>query len=320
MIEAYCEEHEFVHNICHLLMDNLFPIYVAMDTGGILDANPQFYLYKRGNHDLLFPDTYQIVTNKPVVYVKGSKHIKHGFMTILNDKDKKVIPSMRPDNPPEDACGCSKPECKKTHFVAISNKRWFPYVTPFSEKILSWCNLMDAKPEQITVVKRTHFRFIMNHDELMSELAKTGLPVKEVIMENLTFRQQLEVMRKTKVFVACHGAACTHAMFLPKDSFTLEVLPYGYAYDRYQKLGIAKGDRYFQWTNPDESKSIHKWSREWLGNTDTSVTAAHDPDIIKKDGKTGEALNKANKLRGWFRDQDTIVDVSAIRNIIQKAL
>jgi hypothetical protein len=175
------------------------------------------------------------------------------------------------------------------------------------------------EPKYITVVKRRAYRMILNHDELITGLKKIGL-VQEVFMEDLSFREQMEVVRKSKVYVTGHGAASSYAMFVPNGCTSLEILPYQFAYDRFQKLSIARGEKYIQWTNPDESKTQHIFSKEWLGGIDTSITPIMDPTIIKKDGKTGDKLKKANKLRGWFRDQNTIVDVGAIKDLVAASL
>lgn len=316
----YCEEHHFVHNICHLLMDNLFPMYVALSDMGVLSNDLQLYLKKRPPlHDVLFPELYEMFTNRKVIYKNPCEFIKPGRMVLKGAVEKECL-YFPPDPEDADSCGCSKLNCPKHHYIAISNKRFFPYVEGFASKVLDWAKLQDSDPKQITIVRRTHFRTILNHGDLKQELQTLGMPVEEVILENMSLLDQLRLMRRTKVFVAGHGAALTHTMFLPPGSFALEIIPYGYFYERYQKLAVARNERYLQWVNPDESKAEHVFSRSWISGIDTSVTAIDDPSIIQKANKTGAELNKANKLRGWFRDQNTHVDAVAIKKMISDNL
>lgn len=328
MTKVFCEEHQFVHNICHLLMDNCFPMYVALKELDLLDTEIDFRLKKRPpQHNVLFPEIYGMFKKASVRYGNWPEVVQGKMIAQMDEgstKETLFFPKM--DDDPE-ACSCSnvgqydkKEACTKNHYIGISNKRFFPHVEGFAQHILNWMEIPPVEPTQITVVRRTTFRMILNHDELVHELKSTGLKVQEVVLENLTFRQQMDIVRKTKVFVAGHGAALTYTMFLQPGCFALEVLPYGYAYDRYNKLAIARGEKYLQWTNPDESKAQHNFSRSWLGGIDTSVTVIDDPSIIKKDGKTGDALKKANKLRGWFRDQNTIVDCKAITQMVSENL
>lgn len=317
---VYCEEHQFVHNICHLFMDNLFPMYVSLNDANVLGKDIQFHLRKRPPyHDVLFPEVYGMFSKNKVRYTSENS-IRQGQMLIKEGASEKQAIFFPPDPDDPDSCGCSKQDCPKHHYIAISNKRFFPYVQGFSDLVLKWANLSPHKATQITVVERTHFRTILNHKALVEELKTIGLPVEEVILENLSLHDQLSLMRRTKVFVAGHGAALTHVMFLPPGSFTLEILPYGYFYERYQKLGIARGEKYLQWVNPDESKAVHVFPRSYVQGIDTSVTAIDDPSIIQKANKTGAELNKTNRLRGWFRDQNTTVDTKEIKKIISDNL
>jgi hypothetical protein len=331
-VKIYCEEHEFVHNFCHLFMDNLFPLYVIMKDTDTLGSNPELIMKKRHPpHNVLFPEATRVFSTKPIKYVKEHKLITLGEAVVEKDGKQEVLPYTKPQkkvNP--DVCSCSnvgqyqkKDACDKFHYIRISNRRFFDYVPGFTDYILKGLKIdQSVKPNQITVAHRPHMRKVLNRSELLNELGTTGMPTQEVTLEKLKLKEQLNLMRKTKVFVAMHGAALTHALFLPEESIVIEILPYGYVYDRYEKLSVARGlgDNYVQWRNPDISKTKPHWSRSWLGNVDTSITPVQQPSIIKKNKKRGTELNKANKLRGWFRDQDTEVNGRMIKNIIVKKL
>lgn len=57
-------------------------------------------------------------------------------------------------------------------------------------------------------------RFVKNEPELVSTLERLG--AKIVCFEDLTFLQQVALMRETKLLISIHGAALTNMMFMPE--------------------------------------------------------------------------------------------------------
>lgn len=66
-------------------------------------------------------------------------------------------------------------------------------------------------------------RKIENEEELIPFLKKEGFEI--VQMEHLSFKQQRELMRETKVLVSLHGAGLANMIFMPKESIVIELHP-----------------------------------------------------------------------------------------------
>jgi capsular polysaccharide biosynthesis protein len=67
-------------------------------------------------------------------------------------------------------------------------------------------------------------RFVKNEPELVSTLERLG--AKIVCFEDLTFLQQVALMRETKLLISIHGAALTNMMFMPNGGRVIELIPY----------------------------------------------------------------------------------------------
>lgn len=79
---------------------------------------------------------------------------------------------------------------------------------------------------RITFLERkTRFRQILNSDELVAVLKKNQTyTVRYVRFERaMPFKDQLEVIRNTDIFIGIHGAGLTHLLFLPKWATVFEL-------------------------------------------------------------------------------------------------
>lgn len=66
-------------------------------------------------------------------------------------------------------------------------------------------------------------RRVENESELILILEKYGFEIFQ--MENLSFREQRELMRETKVLMSIHGAGLANLIFMPEDSKVIELHP-----------------------------------------------------------------------------------------------
>jgi Glycosyltransferase 61 len=90
----------------------------------------------------------------------------------------------------------------------------------------------------ILVVKRNMKRCYREHEECIKELAEYRLPVWTVALETLSFGEQVNIMRNTKILVAPHGAGTVNMIFMEPGSKVIELFPKGIA--NWHAAAIAK--------------------------------------------------------------------------------
>lgn len=87
------------------------------------------------------------------------------------------------------------------------------------------------------------WRRIANEDELINELRGRGFEV--LIMENLSFPDQLEAVRNARVIVSPHGAGLTNIMFARRGIDVVEIMNPGFPNSDYYALASSLGHRYW---------------------------------------------------------------------------
>lgn len=71
-----------------------------------------------------------------------------------------------------------------------------------------------------------HRRSIVNHNELKNALKyKYGSKLKNVILENLSFYEQVKLFNKAKVIIGQHGAGFINMYWCPKKTKIIEIAP-----------------------------------------------------------------------------------------------
>lgn len=85
---------------------------------------------------------------------------------------------------------------------------------------------ISRKPYNKFVSHKFMGRQVTNEGELMTAMKRfAGVEPALVDFAQLTFEEQLEMMTKTDILVGMHGAALTHALFLPPWGGVLEMWP-----------------------------------------------------------------------------------------------
>jgi len=97
-------------------------------------------------------------------------------------------------------------------------------------------------------------RRLLNEDELLDTLAPAGF--ERVFMEDLDFRQQVDLMRQTAVLVGPHGAGLTNMIFCPRGAAVVEIADPGYPNPNFYALASALGHRYW-WSHADPVAAGH---------------------------------------------------------------
>lgn len=95
-------------------------------------------------------------------------------------------------------------------------------------------------------------------DRIRSAAFKAGLgevTVDRMYFDNLPYSEQVEVMQRTDVLLAPHGAAITNSAFMRANSSALEILPFGYVANIYPIITRAFTIKYGAMTSePDDEQ------------------------------------------------------------------
>ena len=83
-----------------------------------------------------------------------------------------------------------------------------------------------------------------------------------VDLAHLSFAEQIEVMSRTDVLAAVHGAGLTHAMFLPPEASVVELLPPGFGHKGFRNLAKLRGLRYFS-VHMEKERQPEGYEGDW---------------------------------------------------------
>lgn len=183
-------------------------------------------------------------------------------------------------------------------------------------------------PEGIVFVDRPYRdkhsrRAILNMDEVSSMLE--GIPSSGVAaMERLSFREQVEKVASSKVFIAAHGAAMTHVFFMQAGTAGIEIMPYNFEYHLYEDLARSVGVDYNSFCigkddarlNIDILKGILA-GKGLDGDLDGIIEEILENDIRSGDRALPMGLTRSD-LKPLFRDQHLYVDTERLRKTIKK--
>ncbi|MEE4207212.1 MAG: glycosyltransferase family 61 protein [Erythrobacter sp.] len=116
-------------------------------------------------------------------------------------------------------------------------------------------------------------RKLLNEDVLWPMLEERGF--ERVLMERLSFREQVDLMRETRVLLAPHGAGLTNMIFMPEGGHVIEMADPGFPNPNFYALACALGLDY------------------WL--IDAGATAAEHPldrDLFVEPGEIESVLER----------------------------
>lgn len=110
--------------------------------------------------------------------------------------------------------------------------------------------------ERVYIARGGAKRTITNEAETDSLLAGYGF--RKVFMEDLSFREQIELMRGCRVLVLPHGAGAVHMLFMPPESLVIELFSPTYINPTMLPVVRHLRHRYFmvpsRWCPPGEPK------------------------------------------------------------------
>ena len=226
-------------NYCHIVKDNLFPIFIALT---------EVQRHRSFNQNSFFcnkqpfkPEVFKLIGNsEPRVSAYNS------------DTMHKLSPNM--------------PSEQKT-----LAKYFDLFLNQLHERFGVKHVPAHLHKRTITLVQRhSRCRNFVNTEQLCNTLqdyctAKNYI-LKTVYLERASFQQQLQLTDDTDIFIACHGAAVTNAPFIRKNGIVIEIFPYNFGYNmfynftaqcrpdiKYHRLTLKKNECF-----PTTSKSLDK--------------------------------------------------------------
>jgi len=177
-------------NYYHTIVETVMGLYRVLREHGELKSKNCHFWYK-GKWAKIF----QLFSRHPIHVVEHWAQIPPGTM---------VLPQLRPMVLP--------------HWVDLR---------PMGKYIES---MIKPRPDTqgITIIKRANNRCYREHEKLVRRLKKLGMPVREAILEALSFEDQINLMRNTRILIGPHGAGMTNMIFLPTGSLIVELYPKGF--------------------------------------------------------------------------------------------
>ncbi|KAH3762335.1 protein O-mannose beta-1,4-N-acetylglucosaminyltransferase [Pelomyxa schiedti] len=117
----------------------------------------------------------------------------------------------------------------------------------------------EKDPSHITLVQREKSpRYILNIDEFAAALSAENPTYKVdiVILEKMSFPDQLKQFCQSAGFVAMHGSAMANIVFLPQTAQILELFPYGFERPTFKGISYKMNMKYTEWKNSDRSRTV----------------------------------------------------------------
>lgn len=246
----------------------------------------------------------------------------HPILKLSNDSvqtkkmqwfDRALLPLPGGSNPfwegTWNAHHCSDSDLAKTFRRRVLDFYGFepiPRSGPTSQAILENLPPIWPKPQEeskkvtVTIVDRKSRR-IGGMDDYVSHL-RSAHPYANITLvdfADISFREQVELVARTDVFVGVHGAAMTHVFFLTTQttlhpaSTVVEILPNGLGHRGYRNLAQMMGHRYF---------SVH-------AENDIDGQDFHDLDLVLGEEKFAQVVGSAimSALHAGLREEDVTV-------------
>ncbi|KAJ1552722.1 Protein O-linked-mannose beta-1,4-N-acetylglucosaminyltransferase 2, partial [Cladochytrium tenue] len=173
--------------------------------------------------------------------------------------------------------------------------------------------IVDGRPHVVLVLREDgQLRRVLNGGALAAALhGLPGVRVTVVRFERLSLAEQAAVVDSADVLVAMHGAALAHTAFLRPGRFVVELFPFAFRKSVYQNLARVAGARYLSWQNQRTSRSTFHWE----------YVETHRATDAPRDRVTRLPIDWGNlDSKNYWRNQDTEVDVEAVRDLVATAL
>jgi protein O-mannose beta-1,4-N-acetylglucosaminyltransferase len=173
------------------------------------------------------------------------------------------------------------------------------------------------KADHLVIFSRKDNRLIVNENDLLEQLSSEfSLKGTFLRMEDHSFKEQIQILKRTRVAAGMHGSMLIMSMFMPPGSVLVEMYPFAVPGDNYTPYKTLCGLpgmnlQYVKWENKHEDKSImHPENSMYQGGL-MHLSETERKKVI--DTKTVPTHTCCMDPYWLFRIyQDTIVEVSEL--------
>ncbi|KAJ3383933.1 hypothetical protein HDU92_003877 [Lobulomyces angularis] len=166
-------------------------------------------------------------------------------------------------------------------------------------------------PVMTLILRDGNTRRIINEKKLVLILKK--LPVKLGVYRfgTMSFSDQMAIMDQTNILMTMHGAALTHLLFLRKNSFVIELFPYGFRKTVFNNMARIMGHKYLFWQNTHLNNTVF----------DYKYVEEHKFSNLSKEEIVSKPINWRNMdSKNYWRNQDTKIEFGEFLNIWENSI
>ncbi|KAL4229914.1 hypothetical protein ACF0H5_010305 [Mactra antiquata] len=161
--------------------------------------------------------------------------------------------------------------------------RTMPFINQFYKFFLNRFNIktgkrLDCKNLRVTIIWRRDYmshperkeetgglihRKFQNENEILAEISAifNGHTINELVLEQISMKQQLQIISQTDILFGMHGAGMAHALFLPKHAAVFETFPNYWGFLRHFKsFSRWRGIKYLGWQNKSPENEFENFN------------------------------------------------------------
>jgi Glycosyltransferase 61 len=138
--------------------------------------------------------------------------------------------------------------------IVIDVKKYCDYQTMYD---MLWKLQTSTPNKTIVYIKRKGRRYVTNDDaciEVLKTLYQKKYDIVVAQFEELSVKQQIDLMSGCILLVGCHGAGCSNTYFMKSDSILFELFPESFYVDCFKKICDVRSIHYF-YMNGTSSRS-----------------------------------------------------------------
>lgn len=191
--------------------------------------------------------------------------------------------------------------------------------------LASSTDTQSTRANKIVLFSRLKNRLILNERRVLNQLAQQfSLEPHIIRMEEMTMKEQIEILVTTKVAIGMHGSILIMAMFMPKASILIELYPYAVPsnnYTPYKTLCNLNGVDlvYRAWENKHHSNTVEHPDRSMFQGGINHLPLKQRQAILNSN--TVPPHQCCTDPYWLFRIyQDTRVNISEVSSLINDAL
>eukprot|EP00123_Amoebidium_parasiticum_P018122 comp24109_c0_seq1/m.43611 comp24109_c0_seq1/g.43611 ORF comp24109_c0_seq1/g.43611 comp24109_c0_seq1/m.43611 type:complete len:597 (-) comp24109_c0_seq1:621-2411(-) len=127
------------------------------------------------------------------------------------------------------------------------------------------------------------YRQLLNLDALVSVLESNGYNVTVAEFTGMSVPEQMEMCRRTSLFIAMHGAGMANIMWLHRQAVVLELHTYGFQKYGYETFASYLGQPYVGWVNEHVENTRTTWHSEKFPRDNPNFWRSRDQIVDVKE-------------------------------------